>query len=968
MQPPNDPEQPAMGPMPQPASGATAVDPEATLPAPQARTRPLPARPEQRPDIEPETGSEHVSVVDPAAAQVQPDDAPAQNLSGLRLGAWTLRHQIGQGGMGEVWLAERSDALYEALAAIKLVRSDVPPEHLAARFARERAVLARLDHPAIARLLDAGVDDGRAYIVLEYVQGLPLNEHVRRHCPDVRSRVELLVRVAEAVDHAHARLVVHRDLKPANVLVAPNGKPKLLDFGIAGLLSDDEQRDGQLTRLTGRRVTIGYAAPEQITGEPVGVTADVFSLGVMLFQVLSGEMPFGADANSRVAAEHALLHDDAPRLARLARRTGGTGSAEGTRGTGKAGHTGSAGGRSRASSPLRPVDAHRVRGDLEAIVAKALRKQPAERYSSVRVLIDDLQRWLDSRPVSVRNDDWRHRLRLGLRRHRLAALAGMAVLFALSAGLATSLWQWQRAQHAAQAAQQVTAYLGDLLASAKPESHGGQVPTVLQLLETSRQDVAQRFEQEPDIQERLLAVLSQTYLALNRSDLALPLAQQRVALADRLHEADGRRPLLARLELGRILAMREAFDQVVATVKPLRDDLPRVLGERSDEHRTLLYLLAYADVRLGRYDEGRVLLAEAGRVTDAMYPAGDFERVFHDNHVQVLEVSAGRLRAGLAALERTRPYWPRLLPSEQRSRHTLERNMIAVQVRLGETQGLLERGLELLQRIDALMGPGSDQATGLRAELARSLSESGRYAEAWAQRQAVLDTVPSAMAPRSAAQSLPERAQALLAQAQAQPQAAVGLLRRARALLSELDTAGSAIGIPGLYARAALLRLALVLTDRPLADQVLMSLRSDPRLSTNHPLRGRVDRLEAAMRRWHGDPAGSRALLQPRVDEVLALPETRTPTTWSTLLDHATTLTDLRSPDAPAALQVAVQSRPAGLPADVPLDRLQAWLQLRQRADDDGAQAVHQAWIALAQRLGRSPDTERAALLAQTLF
>lgn len=882
-----------------------------------------------------------------ASARARAAAVAAHDLAGTRLGPWALVRKIGEGGMGEVWLAERRDGLFQAQAAIKLLRSDLPPDHLEARFARERAVLARLHHPGIARLLDAGVDQGRAYIVLEHVQGLPLAEHVRLACPDVASRVRLLLQVAEAVDHAHAQLVVHRDLKPANVLVQPDGAPKLLDFGIAGLLGDDELVDGQLTRLTGRRVTLAFAAPEQITGDPVGVTADVFSLGVMLFVLLSGEMPFSDEGSNRVAAEHALLHHEARRLT----RTGDT----------PAPHS---------RSPLRPVDFHRVRGDLEAIVAKALRKQPGERYGSMRALIDDLQRWLQHRPVSVRRDDWRHRARLLLRRHALAVSAAAALLLALSAGLGVSLWQWQRAEAAARSSEQVTHYLGDLLSSAKPDAHNGQVPTVLQLLETSRQDVTRRFADDPVTQERLLDVLGDTYLALNRSDLALPLARQRVAVARQLDGHDTARLVRAQLDLARILAMREAFDQVAAVAEPLRKAVPRLMGDLSDEHRNLLYVLSYAYMRLSRFDEARQTLADALRVTEAMYPPGDLERVFHQNHVQVLETSAGRLREGLAALLKTQPDWDRFPPEQLRSRHTLERNLIAVQIRLGEQQGLVERGTDLLGRIDQLMGPGSEQATGLRAELARALSEAGRFEEAWHQRQAVLDG-GTALARRDPGLALPERTQALLARALAQPAAEGELRSQARALAAELPTRSADLGVRALDTWAALVRTGLLLNDRPLAEQALRAARADSRLAGHTVMRGRVDQLEAALRRWQGDLPGSRTLLDDRVGTLMRLAEVRTPLHWSAQLDRGITLLDQHDTAAAGpALQAAAASRPPGMPASVPLDLLQAWLQARLDAalDPQRRPGVQQAWEQLARSVGRAPNAPRQAVLTAALL
>ncbi len=358
-----------------------------------------------------------------ARALVEPD------LTGMTLGAWQLEAKIGAGGMGQVWSARRVDGRYQAQAAIKLLRGDVAGAGLTARFARERTVLARLNHPAIARLLDAGAAEGQAYLVLELVPGRSLSAHVRANVPGVAGRVELLLAIAKAVEHAHGQLIVHRDLKPSNVIVTPAGEPKLLDFGIAALTDSerDAAGDGELTRKTGRGLTLGYAAPEQVTGAPIGTAADVFSLGVMLYELLSGELPFGGRHLARAAAERALLQDAPQELHELALSpeppgTSGDATTSGER-----------------SGPGRPADPERAFGDLEAVVMKALRKDPVQRYGSVRELIDDLERWLRRRPVSMRRGDWRHNLALCFERHRWLALGGAGVVVTLIAGLATAL-------------------------------------------------------------------------------------------------------------------------------------------------------------------------------------------------------------------------------------------------------------------------------------------------------------------------------------------------------------------------------------------------------------------------------------------------------------------------------------------------------------------------------------------------
>ncbi|MBQ0960559.1 protein kinase [Ideonella sp. 4Y11] len=377
-----------------------------------------------------------------------PPELATLTQAGATLGPWRLDEKIGEGGMGQVWRATRVDGLYQGAAAIKLLRSDRSSPGLSARFARERTALARLNHPAIARLLDAGEAQGQVYLVLELVPGRTLSELVRQHRPPLAERVALLLRIAEAVEAAHAQLIVHRDLKPGNVMITDDGQPKLLDFGIAALL-DDPAEPGELTRSTGRGLTVGYAAPEQIIGLPVGVAADVFSLGVILFELVTGALPFSQRRQPRPMMEMAVLEDPPHRLGGVTADPEGPGAAP---------------------------DAWRADGDLAAVIDKALRKDPAERYTGVRSLIDDLNHWAAHRPVSARRGHWRHRSGLWLRRHALLAGSIAAVGLSLALGLGLSLWQWQRAERAAAVArareaqsQQLSSYmLGELADRLRP--------------------------------------------------------------------------------------------------------------------------------------------------------------------------------------------------------------------------------------------------------------------------------------------------------------------------------------------------------------------------------------------------------------------------------------------------------------------------------------------------------------------
>jgi serine/threonine-protein kinase len=359
------------------------------------------------------------------------DTAPAPPspgaLAGQTIGAYTLISLIGQGGMGSVWLARRSDGRFEAEAAVKLLNVGSIGRAGGERFEREGRILARLTHPHVARLLDAGVSPaGQPYLVLEHVEG----EHIDRHCRErglgVEARLRLFLDVLAAVGHAHANLIVHRDIKPSNVLVRNDGQVKLLDFGIAKLL-EGEAVSGQATALTrdgGRAMTPEYAAPEQLTDGPITTATDVYALGVLLYVLLCGRHPAGTAVRSPAELLQAIVDAEAP----------------------------------RPSSVTEDAKLARVlRGDVDTIVAKALKKDPRERYASVTALAEDLRRYLEHEPITARPDTLAYRAGKFVRRHRApVVLAGLA-LVALVGGLAGTVTQARRAaRHAALAEAQRT--------------------------------------------------------------------------------------------------------------------------------------------------------------------------------------------------------------------------------------------------------------------------------------------------------------------------------------------------------------------------------------------------------------------------------------------------------------------------------------------------------------------------------
>jgi WD40 repeat protein len=349
---------------------------------------------------------------------------PALRRAGDRIGPYCLVELLGRGGMGEVWLAEREDGQFHKRVALKLVSHGPTQLEALERFRRERQVLASLEHEGIARLLDGGATlEGIPYYVMEYVDGEPIDVHCRKRGLGVRERVELFLQVCDAVRHAHANLVVHRDLKPSNVLVTPDGRAKLLDFGIAKLLDADEA--ASLLTLVGQRcMTPRYASPEQVRGEAVGTPSDVYSLGVLLYELLAGASPYGADLTPTELLEAVCEREPRRPSTRLLARDDGEG-------------------RSAAEARSR---GRRLRGDLDNIVLAALRKERARRYPSVEALAEDLQRHLDGLPVRARPNTALYLATRFVRRNRWPIAAGAALLLSLVAGLAVSIRLYLRAE------------------------------------------------------------------------------------------------------------------------------------------------------------------------------------------------------------------------------------------------------------------------------------------------------------------------------------------------------------------------------------------------------------------------------------------------------------------------------------------------------------------------------------------
>ena len=447
---------------------------------------------------------------------------PEPALMGVTIGTYTLLSPIGHGGMGSVWLAARSDGRFDGYAALKLLNAALVGRKVEERFKREGTILARLTHPHIGRLIDAGVSStGQPYLVLEHIIG----RHIDRYCDEERlgieDRIRLFLDVQSAVAHAHANLIVHRDLKPSNVLVTAGGEIKLLDFGIAKLLEDEDAAPVTiLTREGDVAMTPKYAAPEQVNGEPITTAADVYALGVILFELLSGQHPTGMDA--RTPAEFVRAITARPPLRLSTAAVSGRAEELVTRAD------------ARATTPdrLRRM----LRGDLDTILAKALKTNPSERYRSVAEFADDLHRFLEHQPIAARGEAFGYRAAKFARRHRrvlgAAAVTGFAIVSLVVFYTVRLSTERDRARLEAARSSKVSELLISLLTSADP-FRTPESPTARSPLDIAAQRIEKELGDEPELQARMFTMLGRTYERMEMHAKALPLEQRALEISRR---------------------------------------------------------------------------------------------------------------------------------------------------------------------------------------------------------------------------------------------------------------------------------------------------------------------------------------------------------------------------------------------------------------------------------------------------
>ena len=766
-------------------------------------------------------------------------------MPGLRggsvVGPYRLERMLGEGGMGQVWLAQRDDGLYQRRVALKLLRPGLADPNLRLRFTRERQILARLEHPHIARLLDAGISsDGQPYLALEYVEGEPLTDWCRAHALTLDARLHLFQQVCRALSHAHANLIVHRDLKPSNILVTPLGEVRLLDFGIAKLL-DSPEGAPEHTRTGVRAFTLHYAAPEQLRAEPVTTMTDVYALGMVLFELLADARPYRLKRQSDAEWEDAILHADPQRPSQALQRAAEVET-------------------DRDGALALRRRGRMVAGDLDNIALKALAKRPEQRYASVEALGQDVQRFRDGKPVLARPQRLGYRIGKYVGRHRWALATAALIALVLTGAMAIVAWQAQAALRQANRAQAMQDFVVGLIEQAGNASATGQLD-LHALLDTGLQRVDRELVRQPEARAELYGVIARLRMGLGDYRKARELLERQAGLVGGLRDPPPALLLSAASDLGRVRRLQGDAAGCIAAMNP-RADLARKRQDQMPLPAADFYSqLGRCHRAVGQRDAARLLFQ---RALELRRNVPDADAMVVENLIDLanLQADAGDTAQALegyrGALAELRTY--------AGSRHPLAIDLERTLCSIERAQGRLAAAEEYCRSALAtgleLHGTHHRATLDARRQLAALHVDLGRYAEAEAEFRQSRKWLVERLGPDHVEIARDDNSLAITLWERGRTREALAMLDHALGILRAAPRPNSHAGV--------LFNKAMILHESgddagalPLLEQARRLRVAE--LHAGHPLVGDTDRLAGEVHAALGHAAQAEAALRSAV-------------------------------------------------------------------------------------------------------
>jgi eukaryotic-like serine/threonine-protein kinase len=651
---------------------------------------------------------------------------------GETIGPYKLISQIGEGGMGNVWLAERADGRFERQVAIKFVHFAVTSRGGVERFKQEGRILGRLRHPHIAELIDAGVTPkGEPYLVLEYVQGQHFDEHCDKHGLGVDVRIELFLDVLGAVAHAHANLIVHRDIKPSNVLVTNDSDVKLLDFGIAKLLADGASPAAatQLTLQGGSAMTPLFAAPEQVTDGPITTATDVYALGVLLFMLLTGQHPAGIGPHSPADLVKSITETDAPLASQAVALA-----------------------KDRSTAELRGATPEKLRrqfrGDLDTILAKALKKKPIERYTSVAAFDEDLRRYLRHEPIATRRDAVWYQLRKYVRRHRVGVAAVAAMVLLLATFSLTQAIELRRITRERDRADRIANFMTGIFKVSDPNESAGQAVTARQILDKAAEDINSNLSMDAELRAQMLHVMGRAYLNLGLFSRAEVLFEKEIQASKSFGGEDSRETLNTEHDLAWAVFQQGRVGEAEKIERTLLNTQLRVLGPDHPDTLGTVEELAYTVCQEGKgqCSEGINLTRDVlEKQKRTIGPDAYYTLVTMDN-LAIMLAGDGRLDEAITLQQQSLEQHLRVLGAQNIGTINAMLNLGEFQRDAGREDEALRTFQDLLATETHFYGPEQGETAVTKYDLASVLLNKGQKDEALSLLEDAINTLPSRIA------------------------------------------------------------------------------------------------------------------------------------------------------------------------------------------------------------------------------